>query len=640
MSLLRGMSVFAGGRSMRRLVTLMLLAGIAAPPAPAGAAQRPATSAGAAAGGAAASVRVPGQLIVRYSTRADASRRTALRDAVDADVVRGLPLPGGQLLRLTGDVGTDVAIARLRRSRDVLYVEPNVVRTSSATMNDPFFDQLWALRNTTQIVQGTSGTAGADIAVPAAWDLTTGSPAASVAVIDSGVAAGHPDLRGQVAINSGERAGNGIDDDANGYVDDVAGWDFVGRDPVPDDANGHGTHVAGTIAARGNDGVGIVGVAPTARVMALRALDATGSGTLADILSAYGYAARNGARVVNLSLGGETPSRAERDAIAAAPGVLFVAAAGNGGSDGLGDDNDGGGEYPCGYDLANVLCVAASDRDDRLAPFSNYGAASVDLAAPGTDILSDQPPSSTGTPQYAFSSGTSMAAPHVSGAAALAFALQPTATVAAVKQALLEGTDTRPALAGKTASGGRLDARRALDVLTSATTTPSPAAPAPSTPAPVPEPTQPAPAPPTPAPATTTTQAPPAPRDTTAPLASLLVDARQRISTVRRSGLRSRATCLEACTATAVLTLSPRTAKRARLGSGARSVRIARGTDHLLTAASTRLSIRLTSAARRALGRLTRPVQANLAVTFADAAGNRRTLRKTITLIADGARRR
>ncbi|MBA3327052.1 MAG: S8 family serine peptidase, partial [Solirubrobacterales bacterium] len=300
----------------RRLLTLALLGCIATP-----------ASAGAAEPSAPASARAQDELIVRFSARADGSKRAALRDSVDADAVRGLPLPGGQLLRLDGDMGVDAAIARLERARDVLYAEPNVVRTSGGTMNDPFFEQLWALRNTGQIVQASSGTAGADIAASSAWDLTTGSAAAFVAVIDSGVAADHPDLRGQVAMNRGEIAGNGVDDDANGYVDDLVGWDFVGDDPVPEDANGHGTHVAGTVAARGNDGTGVVGVAPTTRIMALRVLDANGAGTVADVISAYGYAARNGARVVNLSLGGSSSSRAERDAIAAAPGVLFVAAA-------------------------------------------------------------------------------------------------------------------------------------------------------------------------------------------------------------------------------------------------------------------------------------------------------------------------
>ena len=609
---------------MRRpLIALALLGCIAAQPASAAAVEAPAPP----------SAGVPDELIVRFSAHATGSQRVALRDSVDADAVRGLPLPGGQLLRLEGDMSADEAIERLERSRGVLYAEPNVVRTSSATMNDPFLGQLWGLRNTGQIVQGTSGTAGDDIAALSAWDLTTGSATASVAVIDTGVAASHPDLTGQIATNTGEVGGNGIDDDANGYVDDVAGWDFVGDDPDPDDANGHGTHVAGTIAARGNDGAGVVGVAPTTRIMALRVLDANGSGSLADVLSAYGYAVRRGARVVNLSLGGDSSSRAERDAIAAAPGVLFVAAAGNGGSDGLGDDGDMAGEYPCAYDLANVVCVAASDRNDDLASFSNYGATSVDLAAPGVDILSDLPPSSTGAPRYAFYDGTSMATPHVSGVAALASAFSPSASVGTVKHALLDGTDARPALSDTTVSGGRLDARRTLELLSDAPA-PTPMSPPATTKTTAPPP------PPRPAPTTTPASQSPAGRDTAPPLASLLLGTRQRVSILRRLGLRPRATCLEACTATAVLSLSPGNAKRTRLGSAARTVSIGRGGKHLPSAASTRLTVRLTSSAGRALGRLTRPVQATLAVAFVDAAGNRRTLRKAITLVADAARRR
>jgi len=601
--------------------------------APAGAAEPPPS----------ASAHVPGELIVRFSARADGSRRASLRDSVDASAVRGLPLPGGQLLRLQSDTDVDTAIARLERAPDVLYAEPNVVRTGSATMNDPYFGYLWGLRNAGQNVQGTTGTAGDDIAAPTAWDLTTGSTTAPVAVIDSGAATDHPDLRGQTTVNTREVAGNGIDDDRNGYVDDVSGWDFVGNDPVPDDANGHGTHVAGTIAARGDDGVGVVGVAPTSRVMPLRVLDANGSGTVADVIAAYGYAARNAARVVNLSLGGDSSSRAERDALAAAPDVLFVAAAGNGGSDGVGDDNDVAGEYPCAYSLANVLCVAASDRDDQLASFSNFGATTVDLAAPGVNILSDQPLSTTGAAQYAFFNGTSMATPHVAGAAALAFAVRPASSVAEVKQALLDGTDARPAFAGRTVSGGRLDARRTLELLSGAASAPAPApavapaadstsaAPAPSTTT-VPTTTSPAPAPTTAAPGPAPTTQPAPMSDTVAPLASLSTAARQRVRTVRRLGLRLRATCLENCTATALLSLSPRDAKRLRLGSGNRTVSIGRRVRALTSASTTALAVRLTPTASRALARLTRPVTATLTVVFVDAAGNRRTLRKAVTL--------
>ena len=589
----------------------------------------PSSAAGAGAPGR-PSARVPNELIVRFSARAEGPRRAALRDTVDADAVRGLPLPDGQLLRLRGDVGIDAAIARLQRSGDVLYAEPNLVRTTSATMNDPFFSRLWGLRNSGQIVDGVAGTAGADIAATSAWDLATGSKSAPVAVIDTGVAADHPDLRGQIANNIGEIAGNGIDDDANRYIDDVAGWDFVGDDSVPEDANGHGTHVAGTIAARGNDGTGVVGVAPATRIIPLRVLDADGSGSLSDVVSAYGYAARNGARVVNLSLGGASPSRAERDAITAAPSVLFVAAAGNGGSDGLGDNNDVAGEYPCAYDLVNVLCVSASDQHDQLASFSNYGATSVDLAAPGVNIFSDQPPSSTAAPGYAFYDGTSMATPHVSGAAALALAFSPIASVEKVKQALLDATDARPALLDSSVSGGRLNARRTLELLSDAPTSAPPVPPRTTNPAPSTTGTAPPAAPLSTAP-TITPPAPSAlPRDTAAPSASLRLGARQRISILRRLGLRPRVTCGEPCTASALLSLSPRNAVRARLGSQGRAVVIGRRTIHVPSGTSTRLTIRLTRGARRALGRVIRPIQARLAITFVDADGNRRTLRRAV----------
>nr|MBA3327945.1 S8 family serine peptidase [Solirubrobacterales bacterium] len=322
--------------------------------------------------------------------------------------------------------------------------------------------------------------------------------------------------------------------------------------------------------------------------------------------------------------------------------------------DGLGDDVDAAGEYPCAYDLANVVCVAASDRNDQLASFSNYGATRVDLTAPGVDILSDQPPSSTGAPRYAFYNGTSMATPHVSGVAALALALSPGASVGRVKQALLDGTVARTSLSGRTVTGGRLDARRALELLSDAppaapasSTDPSTTSPAPTTTSPTPTTTSPAPTtttepPPPPAgpePTAAPTVQSPVPRDTAAPVASLLLGARHRVRTVRRLGLRTRATCLEACTATAVLSLSPRNAKRARVGSRLRTVTIGRGRRRLLSTASTMLTVRLTSTAGRALKRLARPVRATLAVTFVDAAGNRRTLRKSVTLVGGAGRR-
>jgi subtilisin family serine protease len=201
----------------------------------------------------------------------------------------------------------------------------------------------------------------------------------------------------------------------------------------------------------------VAGVADGAKVMALRVLDGTGSGRVSDVILAYAYAQAEGARVVNLSLGSASSSRAERDAIAGFSNMLFVAAAGNGGSDGVGDDNDAVSTYPCAYLLPNVVCVAASDNRDELAPFSNYGATSVDLAAPGVSIASTWPGNG-----YSWSSGTSMATPHVSGAAALLWAAAPGAQPTDISSALLGGVDARPAFTGRTVSGGRLNVERSL----------------------------------------------------------------------------------------------------------------------------------------------------------------------------------
>jgi len=360
------------------------------------------------------------------------------------------------------------------------------------------YGNLWGLANTGQAVNGhAAGTADADIDAPEAWDRNRGSASTVVAVVDSGIEFTHADLAPNLWRNPGETP-DGRDDHANGYVDDINGWDFVDGDALPADANGHGTHVAGTIAASGNDGVGVTGVTWRAGLMALRALDATGSGYTSDLVRAYAYAARNGARIVNASLGGSSYSKSEYDAIRAAKDVLFVVAAGNSGT-----DNDTNPSYPCAYDLPNVLCVAASDRDDALAPFSNYGLGSVDLAAPGVGILSTWLSGA-----YRTLSGTSMATPHVAGAAALVLAANPQLTTGQLRQTLVQTVDPILALEHRVASGGRLDVARAVAAtVPPATAQPVPVAPdspAALTPAPAPAPpaSSPTPAPvPSPAPA-------------------------------------------------------------------------------------------------------------------------------------------
>ena len=270
--------------------------------------------------------------------------------------------------------------------------------------------------------------------------------------------------------NPFETAGDGVDNDGNGWVDDVHGIDARNNDGDPADDNGHGTHIAGTIGAAGNNAVGVAGVNWRVQVMALKFLGADRSGSTADAVRCLNYAASMRARGVNVvvtnnSYNSPPYEQSVRDAIAASgnAGMLFVASAGNGGADSIGDNNDAVPSYPASYDLPNIVSVASTDRWDRLGPSSNYGAASVDLAAPGVQVAS------TGTGnRYIQMTGTSMAAAHVSGVAALACALEPTATVTQVRDALLAGVDPLASLAGKVATGGRLNAFGTLTALRAA----------------------------------------------------------------------------------------------------------------------------------------------------------------------------
>ncbi len=335
----------------------------------------------------------------------------------------------------------DAAIRALERDPRVEYAEPNhVLRVSTS---DPRFDELWGL---------------AKIDAPSAWQVTTGDPNVVVGVIDSGVDFSHPDLAGARWTNPAESCdackANGVDDDGNGYVDDWRGWDFANGDNDPFDDHGHGTHVAGTVGAVGDNGLGVTGVAQRVRLMGLKFIGSDGTGTTADAISAVLYASANGAHVTNNSYGGDGFSQAMLDAIRTADsrGSLFVAAAGNSSS-----DNDADPVYPAGYDVPNVVSVAASDQFDQFAWFSNVGAASVDLAAPGVNVLSTSPGGA-----YRYDQGTSMAAPHVAGAAALVKARFPGATDVGLKALLLRTVDPLAAYGQFVRTGGRLDANSAV----------------------------------------------------------------------------------------------------------------------------------------------------------------------------------
>ncbi len=331
-------------------------------------------------------------------------------------------------------------------------VEENQIYQVSAIPNDPDYGQLWGMDK---------------INAPAAWDIRTDASSVIVAVIDTGVQLSHPDLAANAWTNPGEIAGNGIDDDGNGYVDDINGWDFANNDASYYDstADDHGTHVSGTIGGVGNNGIGVTGVSQSVKIMALKFLTATG-GTTTDAITAIEYATMMGADIISASWGGGGYSQALKDAIDAFPG-LFVAAAGN---DGL--NNDASPHYPSSYTSTNLIAVASTTSTDGMSSFSNYGVNSVDIGAPGSSIYSTWPSNT-----YNTISGTSMATPHVSGAAALVLAEDPTLTATQLKAKLMDFTDPISSLNGKTVSGGRLNVYAAL----TGTAPPPPPPPPPST---------------------------------------------------------------------------------------------------------------------------------------------------------------
>ncbi len=333
----------------------------------------------------------------------------------------------------------EIMIKHVARLPGVIAVEQNMEYQKDIVPNDPQFGSLYGM----SIIQA-----------PEAWDVHTGSGQVIVAVIDEGVDINHEDLAANIWTNPGEIPNNGVDDDGNGFVDDVNGWNFIdnnnqvyGGNPSQDT---HGTHVSGTIGAVGNNGVGVVGVNWNVKIMPLKFLGPFG-GSTADAISAIEYATMMGADIISASWGGGGFSLALKNAIEAFGG-LFVAAAGNSGI-----DTDISPHYPSSYDSPNIISVASTTATDARSSFSNYGATSVDLGAPGSSILSTYPANS-----YATISGTSMATPHVSGAAALILSHDPTLTTAQLKARILDNVDPVPSMQGVTVSGGRLNVFKAL----------------------------------------------------------------------------------------------------------------------------------------------------------------------------------
>jgi len=575
-----------------------------------------------------AAVADEGQIIVKYAAGADAHERADAR--ADADVVAAgsLPLARTQVVAPVRGTSVSDAVADLERSPDVDYAEPDAPRTAAAPPDDPSFSWQWSLQNTGSIFNRRStsnrpnylGTAGDDIDVMKAWDQGFTKSDVTVGVVDSGVDLVHPDLRANLVSSNNK--------------------DYVDGDTTPYDQNGHGTHVAGIIGAVGDNGIGVAGVDWTASILPVRVLNASGSGSVSTVVSGYNWAAGHGARIVNVSLGGSTPSQTEYDALRNASNTLFVVAAGNDAANV--DTTD---SYPCAYDLPNVLCVAATDADDNLAYFSDYGAQSVDLAAPGVDILSTYPTALSADPSFPYKwlSGTSMATPEVTGAAALVLSQTPALTPWQLREKLMDSVHKVSALEGKVASGGRLDIAAALAQPAPSDSTPpitSLTAPAPRqvvTPTapttPAPQPAQPAPAAPaTPAPATSTPMpVATAPADRTAPAVGLAVTARGALTSLLKGRLKVKTTVSERASVRVDVRLDAGTAKKLHLKATATGVRIATGSARTTGAGATSVTLKLTSAAKRAVARV-RSVKATVTAAATDAAGNRRARSRTLSI--------
>jgi subtilisin family serine protease len=419
---------------------------------------------------------VPGEVLVRFRSGVSRAAERRANARVGARVIDRFGALRVQVAKAPPGLTVAAAVRRYEADPAVAFAEPNYLRYPSLTPSDPHFVGLFGLNNTGQLhpVSETpfggsppashAGEPDADIDVTEAWDSQTGD-GVTVAVIDTGVDVSHPDLSGQLWTNPDEIPGNGLDDDLNGHVDDVHGWDFADDNASLLSANAffgydHGTHVAGTIAAALDDTTGVVGVCPGCRIMVLKiARDSNGAMPLSAAIAAIDYAKQQGVRIANMSYGGPQWSNAEREAIRTS-GLLAVVAAGNESLDNdmaLASDLDGNGSfdifspsYPAAYTLSNILTVGASNDEDRngystecalalskpRCAFTNWGHDSVDLSAPGVDVTSTVPGGGWETWD-----GTSMAAPHVAGAAGLVLSENPTHSVADVKHALMNSVD-------------------------------------------------------------------------------------------------------------------------------------------------------------------------------------------------------
>ncbi len=422
---------------------------------------------------------VPGQVIIK-------TKPSLLMDDVlsryGATVLDNLSPKGGMSsesnnskllqLQLPEGVSTEEALAKMAEDPSIEYAVPNTiyhldkqetdakivdlpkqdVKGAQGDPNDPSFPKQWDFKNVGQ----DGGTPGADMNISDAWKVTTGAPNGQgplIAVIDTGVDFEHPDLAANIYTNTGEIPNNGIDDDGNGYVDDYHGWNAHLQNGDSMDRQGHGTHVAGTIGAVGNNGQGVTGVNWEASILPVKIFSDDGGADAASIIRGINYANDMGARLTSNSWGGGPYNPAVHEAFKEYSSGLHMMSAGNSGT-----NNDVYAHFPSDYELPNNIAVAATDRNDQLASFSCYGEKNVDIAAPGHEILSTYP-----NGQYAVLSGTSMATPHVTGAAGLLLAMDPQMSNEELMTRLMEGGDKLESLDGKVASGARLNIGQAME---------------------------------------------------------------------------------------------------------------------------------------------------------------------------------
>ncbi|HUU03901.1 MAG TPA: S8 family serine peptidase [Myxococcota bacterium] len=400
----------------------------------------------------------PGVVLVRFKPAYDVSRVDGIAAELGLERARARHNLPVDRMRIMSRETVEQAVARLNLDPRIEYAEPNYRLQFENTPDDPRYPECWGMNNTGQ----TGGTADADIDAQEAWDISIGSYNVIVAVLDTGVDYTHPDLAANMWTNEDEVPDNGVDDDNNGFVDDVRGWDFENEINDPMDDYGHGTHCSGIIGASGNNAMGVAGVNWRVTIMPLRIIGQQDYDTYCiDAAEAVHYAVDNGADLMSCSWWTvQTYSQTLEDAVVYADqhDVFLVAAAGN---DTHNDDDPGYNHWPSEWPYDNIIAVAATDHNDNIAYFSNFGPTTVDVGAPGEDILSTVWPDHG----YELKSGTSMAAPHVSGVVALMLSIRPDLTKQEVRQFLFSTVDPIPDLEGQTVTGGRVNAFRVLQAI-------------------------------------------------------------------------------------------------------------------------------------------------------------------------------